>query len=356
MRVGRDGAQPATAGETLAGHRVGREATGGQRGSGAAGGATPGAAQPPRRCTVAEAAERWSGPRAPLPRTDRRDFFSVLLDLRAVSRFSDCFLLLFGQLAAGGVAGLTVPPFTVLDRGFYRSSAGIYLGFAILFLAGKVALLARTGSASGSELLELAAWAGFVVALGVYVASLWRESNRFRARSFAAALLLGVVALIVSALRFQVGPWLGAATVLYPLAIVSGALVLGAVATGMLLGHWYLIDVGLSLDPLERLFRYFVAVLVLQLAVACVTLGAVALTSSDGATAVLRLWDDHRPLLLTRLILGPVAALGVAWLIHRTLKIPQTMAATGLFYIAMLAVLVGEMLGRLILFRTSLPL
>ena len=273
-----------------------------------------------------------------------------------MSRFSDCFLLLFGQLAAGGVAGLAVPPFAVLDRGFYRSSAGIYLGFAILFLAGKLALLIRGGTTGGSEVLELATWAGFVVALGVYVASLWRDSNRLRARSFTAALLLGIGALTVSALRFQVGPSLGPATVLYPLAIVSGALVLGAVATGMLLGHWYLIDVGLSLEPLERLFRYFVVVLVLQLGVASMTLGALALTSTDGAAAVLRLWLDHRPLLLTRLILGPVAALGVAWLIHRTLKIPQTMAATGLFYIAILAVLVGEMLGRLILFRTSLPL
>jgi hypothetical protein len=32
------------------------------------------------------------------------------------------------------------------------------------------------------------------------------------------------------------------------------------------------------------------------------------------------------------------------------------MAATGLFYIAVLSVVVGEILGRTILFRTSLPL
>ncbi len=273
-----------------------------------------------------------------------------------MSRFSDCFLLLFGQLAAGGVAGLAVPPFAVLDRGFYRSSAGIYLGFALLFLAGKVALVTRAGTVTPSGVLELAAWAAFVAALAVYLHALWRESGTLRARAFAAALLLGVLALTLSALRFRVGPWFGAATALYPLAVVSGALVLGAVATGMLLGHWYLIDVGLSLDPLERLFRYFVAVLMLQLGVAGVTLGVLSLSSSDGAAAVARLWHEHLPLLITRLVLGPVAALGVAWLIHRTLKIPQTMAATGLFYIAILAVLVGEMLGRLILFRTSLPL
>jgi hypothetical protein len=60
--------------------------------------------------------------------------------------------------------------------------------------------------------------------------------------------------------------------------------------------------------------------------------------------------------MLTRLVLGPVAALLIGYLVHRTLQIPQTMAATGLFYIAILFVMVGEMLSRLILFRTALAL
>ena len=43
-------------------------------------------------------------------------------------------------------------------------------------------------------------------------------------------------------------------------------------------------------------------------------------------------------------------------MIRRVLAIPQTMAATGLFYVATLAVLVGEFLGRYFTFRTGLPL
>jgi hypothetical protein len=193
------------------------------------------------------------------------------------------------------------------------------------------------------------------IALAAYTASLWRDSNRRRARAFAAALLLGLAALTISALRFRMGPWLGPGTVLAPLAFLAGALTLGAVATGMLLGHWYLIDLGLSIEPLQRVFRFFVAALVAQLVVGVATVLILG-TTTEGAAALAALWRDSRPLLLTRLVLGPVAALGVAWLIHRTLRIPQTMAATGLFYIAILAVLVGEMLGRLILLRTSLPL
>lgn len=272
-----------------------------------------------------------------------------------MSRFSDCFLLLFGQLAVGGVAGLAVPPFAMIDRGFYRSSAGLFLAFAGLFVAGKVTLLVR-GDAGAGAWPELLAWTLFTAALALYTASLWGDSNARRARSFAAALLLGLVALTVSALRFRLGPAIGPGTLVYPLAFLAGALALGAVVTGMLLGHWYLIDIGLSIEPLERVYRFFVFALLAQLAVGAVGVLLLAATTAEGAAAATALWQEQRPLLLTRVGLGPLAALGVAWLIHRTLRIPQTMAATGLFYIAILAVLVGEMLGRLILVRTSLPL
>jgi hypothetical protein len=124
----------------------------------------------------------------------------------------------------------------------------------------------------------------------------------------------------------------------------------------MLLGHWYLIDLGLSIHPLVRLFRYFVIVTAAHVALLLVTVVVLGATSSSGAVAVRLLWEHHATLFAARLLLGPIAALGIGYLIHRTLAIPHTMAATGLFYIAILFVLVGEMLGRLLLFRTSLPL
>jgi hypothetical protein len=273
-----------------------------------------------------------------------------------VSRFSECFLLLFGQLAVGGLIGLAVPPFTVLDRGFYRSSAGIFLGFALLFVAGKITLVVRAGTLMPADIVELTCWISFTVALGVYFLSLWRDSNALRARAFLVGLVSGLLALIVSAASYRLGPLLAPATVLYPLAFVTAALSLGAVATGMLLGHWYLIDLGLSIEPLQRIFRWFMLAVILQLAVGALTIVVVSTTSADGAAAVSTLWNEHRALFATRLILGPVATLAIGYLIHRTLAIPQTMAATGLFYVAILAVMIGEVLGRLILFRTSLPL
>src|SRR5207249_3842793 len=75
-----------------------------------------------------------------------------------VADFSACFLLVFGQLAVGGLAALAIPPFSVLERGFYKSSASVFLGCALLFVAGNAALVARAGGVTPARGLELALW------------------------------------------------------------------------------------------------------------------------------------------------------------------------------------------------------
>jgi hypothetical protein len=273
-----------------------------------------------------------------------------------VTRFSECFLLVFGQLAVGGMIALAVPPFAMLERGFYKSSAGVFVGFGVLYLAGAVALAVRVGSPGSGQIVRLVLWGAFVALSAAYLATLWGDSGPRRARTFLASLTFGLAALCASATAYRPGPLLSLTTLVYPVGFVASALVLGAVAVGMLLGHWYLIDLGLSIEPLRRLLNYFVGVLLLQLVAGVLVVGALALTKGPGAAAVITLWHDHGTLLALRVLLGPAAALVMAFMIHRTLLIPQTMAATGLFYVATLAVMMGEILGRLVLFRTSLPL
>ena len=53
------------------------------------------------------------------------------------------------------------------------------------------------------------------------------------------------------------------------------------------------------------------------------------------STAAVRdLFASHSGLLAVRLLLGPIATIILVWMCWQTLKIPQTMAATGLLYIA----------------------
>src|SRR5690606_27243445 len=110
----------------------------------------------------------------------------------------------------------------------------------------------------------------------------------------------------------------------------------------------------MEIEPFHRCFRYFVGTLWVEIGALAAILFGLLLTGS-AVTGVAAL-DAHFELLVLRLVLGPFAALVIAAMIRRVLAIPQTMAATGLFYIATLAVLVGEFLGRYFTFRTGLPL
>jgi hypothetical protein len=266
--------------------------------------------------------------------------------------FARCFLLVFCQLAVGGLLSLAVPPFHELERGFYKSSAGVFLSAAVLGGGGTVYLW-LTRAASGVSPLEAVLWVVFVVLFSSYLATLWGEAMAVRARLYAAALLVGLAALGASAWSlFAIGgPVLH---VIATLSTLASAAALGAVTTGMLIGHWYLIDPGMEIEPFLRCFRFFVATLWVEVASLAAILFGLLLTGSaiTGVDAL----HSHFEVLVLRLALGPLAALAIAAMIRRVLAIPQTMAATGLFYIATLAVLVGEFLGRYFTFRTGLPL
>jgi hypothetical protein len=121
-------------------------------------------------------------------------------------------------------------------------------------------------------------------------------------RWYPRALFTGLAALVVTATTYRVDGGLGPATLLYPFAFITGALSLGAVATGMLLGHWYLIDLGLSIHPLVRLFRYFVLVTAAHVAVLLATVAVLAATPGAGADAVRLLWEHHATLFAARLL------------------------------------------------------
>ncbi len=273
--------------------------------------------------------------------------------------FPSSFLLLFYELALGGLFALAATPFHELARAFYKSTAGVLFVVGFLGFWGKATLFFETPSrtAEPRAVLEMLLYFFFVLFFALYLASLWGERVRFRARSFSLAILLGIVGLSVSSRSFYQAPLLSLETLIYPLSFLLSALLLGSVTVGMLIGHWYLIDTGQSIEPFVRIFKFFVVSLIIQ-TVFLITLspGLYFLGSPKTVLGLKSLWEKHWLLLSARLMVAPFCPLMLSGMIWKTLKIPQTMAATGLFYIALLGVFVGEILGRQILALTSLPL
>ncbi len=270
--------------------------------------------------------------------------------------FPRSFLLVFAQLSVGGLLALAIPPFHDIQRGYYKSSGFVYVLLGGLALVGRISLASDAEDALAPlEIAELLAWTVFVCAATGYWIALWGERFVLRARLFALGWLAGVLGLLLAAESYRSAPLFSLDTLLLPVSFVLSALVLGTASAGMLLGHWYLIDRNLSLAPLHAMLRIYSWSLVLQAALLAVCLLAVHGGNLPDPRAQ-QLFAAHSSALLARLLSSPVGAGILAEMIRRTLRIPQTMAATGLFYIAILAVLMGELLGRYLLFRTGLPL
>jgi hypothetical protein len=272
--------------------------------------------------------------------------------------FPDSFLLLFFQVALGGLFAIAATPFHELERGFYKSTAGVLFVLGLLGLLGKADLYRKSLSpeiALGTA-AEILLYFLFILFFALYLYSLWGDRLAFRARTFSSSLLIGLAALSLSSRSFYQAPFWSFETILYPLSFFLSALLLGGVTVGMLIGHWYLIDTGQSIDPFIRIFRFFFVSLIAQTLFLLVSPILLYLLGDPKTVISLqKLWENHSILLVSRLLVAQVGALILSFMIWRTLKIPHTMAATGLFYIALLGVFVGEILGREILALTSLP-
>jgi hypothetical protein len=272
--------------------------------------------------------------------------------------FAGSFLIFFYQVALGGLFVIAATPFHELDRAFYKSTGGVLLVIALLGLAGQSPFYwqAVTTKFTIATTAQCIFHTAFVICFAAYIVSLWTERQYFRARSFASAILTGLAGLILTALNFSNAPPFSLENFFYPIAFFLSALLLGSVTVGMLIGHWYLIDTGQSIDPFVRIYKFFVVALLCQSGFVLLSaLGIYVAGTPQSVSSLQRLWAKHPTLLVTRIIIGQGAPLILSWMIWRTLKIPHTMAATGLFYIALLGVFVGEILGRQILTLSSLP-
>jgi hypothetical protein len=128
---------------------------------------------------------------------------------------------------------------------------------------------------------------------------------------------------------------------------VSSVALLGSVNLAMILGHWYLVVRGMSIDPLKRLT---IATLVSSLARAIVVAAALLVPGAWHEVAVRQgifFWMRAGWGLA-----GPLALYPMVW---GTVKIRSTMAATGILYVDVVAVVIGEVLGAWLSALAHLP-
>ena len=261
------------------------------------------------------------------------------------------------RLGCGMTAAMAVTSARHVSSGFFRNHLYVVLG--ILTLACLAAASVNQTLLWGTVPAAALAYAGAVA---------WLYEARRAGKIILWLLAMGTFALAIagaqvarpsaaersaaaSALRTPNQTGTGSDRMEVPVPVLLGPLnmldvataswLLGMVMMSMLLGHWYLNAPEMEIQPLSKMLRFTFAGL---LARALVCGGGLVW----GLRHVAELPQTVAWLLVLRWLCGfagLAGALGMAW---QTLKIPNTQSATGLLYVAVFAVLAGEIVSLLL--------
>ena len=221
-----------------------------------------------------------------------------------------------------------------------RRDAGVKF-YRLIFITTGALSAAAAFSHLHADARMLAGGDGVLVLLTIVSLLTLRYPKRFIFRL--PVTLLGGAYVVVAVMSWQAATGAALAWSIAG-ALASGAL-LGSVNLAMILGHWYLVVRGMSIDPLKRLsIATLVTALVRLLVVAAalfVSFHEVAVR--QGIFFWMRAgWGLAGPLLLYPMVWG-------------TVKIRSTMAATGILYVDCVAVIIGEVLGGYLSSIVHLP-
>ena len=220
-----------------------------------------------------------------------------------------------------------------------RRNAGVKFYRMIFVIGGAMAAGAAISHAMAGR-RDLAIADAVVVGLTVLVYLVLRYPKRLIFRASAA--MLGAAYLVAAVLAYHaaIRPSHLAWSIVGALASIA---LLGSVNLAMILGHWYLVVRGMSIDPLKRL-----TIATLVTAIVKVLLVAVVLMITTQPLKDIFFWMRAGWGLL-----GPLALYPMVW---GTVKLRSTMAATGILYVDVVAVIIGEVLGGWLAAIARLPL
>jgi len=283
----------------------------------------------------------------------------ALLDTVPITSCHECvamltlplaLFLLLAETAVGGFATVAYLRLTGgLTHGFLKFIAVTYailggLAFLVVLAGppGSYHSLLAINQPAAQALLFLQGV--LVLALIAHAVVIWRRD----ASTLSWALTLSASALLLAGIAAALWPLAGSLLngAAIALVVALSAAVLGAATTGMLLGHWYLVTPTLTNRPLLRAIGVLLVSLVLQAVLFPLTLRGLA-HGSGSLTHPLTLSPVLSVLWALGAVFLPLVAAGLAL---PTCRLRSFMSTTGLLYLAMIAILPGQLLGQLLFF------
>lgn len=240
---------------------------------------------------------------------------------------------------------------------FFRFNAGlaaILLAIALAFRHGALGPVAAEASRTGTYgLLALDCAAAAAV---IYWATVGRTLASIRPVVVAIAVIGGGAAIVLEAAALSAGRS-SATQALTMASFLSSAALLGGTCTAMILGHWYLVIPSMQVSHLQAIVKWHMASMVVRIAVVAAAVFLAMATWQPGLGPSFRhyIMSVDGIFFWQRVLFGLVGPAILSYLTWQTAKIRSTQSATGILYVDLFTVVVGEILAKYILLATRVP-
>ena len=190
-----------------------------------------------------------------------------------------------------------------------------------------------------------------IVTSSVYMFSVFMGWDPIGRLTGIAGSMAGIVCVTLLAVMLAPPTWGFPAALI---ALIGGTLALGAVSVSMVWGHWYLTEGKLPAWPLRDLDIILLGALGFQVLVLAINL-VVPVRETPAPSNAVDVGIFGNPALYLRIGVGLVFPIVLGVLSYKTTQMKAMQSATGLLYIAMGAVFVGEVLAKGLMFLTGRP-
>ena len=276
----------------------------------------------------------------------------------------DVALLFLLQMACGALLS-----FAISDRAALRPRYFKFGGWVLLGLYGLAGSLVW-GPALAADANDTTRALGICLAGAAACSLLFASVSGWERPLLEGACLWLAIACGAGGLAIAVlntGPAAGAmspaAAALPLLSALFGSLVLGFTTFSMILGHWYLVSQGLSVDHLARLVRPLPWMLLAKAAVSGLALWMLwpaFLGTRNANLSELLVNEPHRVLdvvnVWARIPVGLLVPAVLALMTMVTVRMEKTQPATGILYAMCGLVYLGELMGKMVEGGTGVPL
>jgi hypothetical protein len=253
------------------------------------------------------------------------------------------FLNLF---AMGTGASLLAVPYRQIGKYYFNFHSTILLVLvAVAMLVGKP----WQGVLHGNPYMKVVAGLSILFAVLVLVQNVAVRAAKEDLRLDVLILPVSTGAVFVIMASFGWTAYGTGMAVLLTFHLLSSAMVLGTSLVAMSTGHWYLANAQLSFDILIRLCRMFVLAIVVKAAIVLLYAG---LRFEDYG----RLEDFYKIIMGTRFFAGVVLSVVLALMSLSCAKRHANQSATGILYVAVVFVLIGETMSLYLTLDKHLPI